>query len=271
MSVNIFGKTNVGSSQRVISGGVTLSQAINTFLRRDGKNAAAENINMDSHNLINVLNPINAQDAATKSYVDKHLPLAGGTLTGILEMSSNKISGVGDPSTDQDAATKHYVDTHISEAKENISVPCLSGYIPILEGNVSVTGFRVSSSAILGDTFQPYHAFNNLTDNGWATPGSGSLEIECPESVKIWKVALMALKGKTITKWEFEGSKNAREWRTLLHSKDKLYGTSSAVTYFSIPPSTTIDDYTFYRLTISSSISTEEIGIQYMQMYALSN
>jgi hypothetical protein len=70
MSVNIFGKTNAGSSQRVISGGVTLSQAINTFLRRDGKNAADANINMDSHNIINVLDPANAQDAATKNYVD---------------------------------------------------------------------------------------------------------------------------------------------------------------------------------------------------------
>ena len=50
----------------MISGGVTLSQTINTFLRRDGKYAAAENINMDSHNRINVLDPANAQDAAIK-------------------------------------------------------------------------------------------------------------------------------------------------------------------------------------------------------------
>ena len=128
--------------------------------------------------------------------------------------------------------------------------------------------------AVIGQSFKPYHAFNNLTDNGWATLGSGSITIECPEPVRIWRIALFAVKDKTITKWIFEGSKNAREWCILLQSKDKLYGTSSAVTFFSIPPfppSTTIDDYKFYRLTISSGAPDEKIGIRYMQMYALSN
>jgi len=111
MSVTIFGKTNAGSSQRVISGGVTLSQAINTFLRRDGKNAADANINMDSHNIINVLDPANAQDAATKHYVDNRaVSKSGDTMTGILNMNGQAITDLLDPADAQGAATKNYVD-----------------------------------------------------------------------------------------------------------------------------------------------------------------
>lgn len=75
MPVDKFGRTDVGNSQRVVSGGVTLSQVNNTFLRRDGENTATENIDMDSHKLVNLLDPDNNQDAATKNYVDTQVSL----------------------------------------------------------------------------------------------------------------------------------------------------------------------------------------------------
>jgi hypothetical protein len=39
------------------------------------------------------------------------LPLAGGTMTGSIAMGTNKITGLGDPTNAQDAATKNYIDT----------------------------------------------------------------------------------------------------------------------------------------------------------------
>ena len=66
MPVDIFGN----SSQKVVCEGITLAQAINAFLRRDGGNAATADINLNSHKITNVLNPTSAQDATTKSYVD---------------------------------------------------------------------------------------------------------------------------------------------------------------------------------------------------------
>ena len=39
MPVDKFGHTDSGSMQRVVAGGVTLTQANNTFLRLDGTNA----------------------------------------------------------------------------------------------------------------------------------------------------------------------------------------------------------------------------------------
>ena len=100
--------------------------------------------------IANVTNPTNAQDAATKNYVDTSvsalvdsapgaldtlnelaaainddasfsttitnsiatkLPLAGGTMSGAIAMGTSKITGLGDPTANQDGATKAYVDS----------------------------------------------------------------------------------------------------------------------------------------------------------------
>jgi hypothetical protein len=60
----------------VVSGGVTLAQATNAFLRCDGGNTVTSDMNLDSHKIINVLNPTSDQDAATKGYADNKTSLA---------------------------------------------------------------------------------------------------------------------------------------------------------------------------------------------------
>ena len=73
--MDIFGRTPITSSQRVVSGGVTITQATNAFLRRDGGNTATSDINLDSHKLTNVIDSADAQDVATKSYADNKTSL----------------------------------------------------------------------------------------------------------------------------------------------------------------------------------------------------
>jgi len=65
-----------------------------------------------------VADPVDAQDAATKNYVDTNDALkvnkAGDTMSGALAMGGNKITGLGAPSDASDATTKTYVDQSVS-------------------------------------------------------------------------------------------------------------------------------------------------------------
>jgi hypothetical protein len=47
----------------------------------------------------------------TNTLLDGKLSLTGGTMTGAIAMGTNKITGLGDPTNAQDAATKNYIDT----------------------------------------------------------------------------------------------------------------------------------------------------------------
>jgi hypothetical protein len=75
-------------------------------------------ITAGSQRITNVANPVNAQDAATKIYVDTADALkvakAGDSMTGALAMGTNKITGLGTPTVGTDATTKTYVDTFVA-------------------------------------------------------------------------------------------------------------------------------------------------------------
>lgn len=88
--------------------------------------------------ITSVANPVNAQDAATKTYVDTADALkvakAGDSMTGALAMGSNKITGLGTPTANADAATKLYVDT-----------VTLAGNVPDGDrGDITVSGVGTS-------------------------------------------------------------------------------------------------------------------------------
>src|SRR5688572_25334185 len=75
MPVDKFGHTDSGSMQRVVAGGVTLTQVNNTFARLDGTNALTGNLNLGG-NTIEGLSTTHTQyednDLTNKKYVNKH-------------------------------------------------------------------------------------------------------------------------------------------------------------------------------------------------------
>jgi len=133
-------------------------------------------IAMGTSKITGLGDPTLAQDAATKAYVDSEvsslvasapgaldtlnelaaaigddanfsttitnsiatkLPLAGGTMSGAIEMGTSKITGLGDPTLAQDAVTKTYTDT-ADNLKLNLSGGTMSGAIAM--GNSKITG-----------------------------------------------------------------------------------------------------------------------------------
>ena len=98
MPVDKFGRTQ--ESNNSIVDGVSLTFINNNFLRRDGTNTATGSINMTGNTLTKVSEPVNAQDVATKNYVDSSnggvdkVSKAGDTMTGDLNMGRNRIMNI---------------------------------------------------------------------------------------------------------------------------------------------------------------------------------
>lgn len=99
--------------------------------------------------------------SALKQYVDSTtgwvtiaitdaLPLAGGTMTGSINMGSNSITNLAAPSNDSDAATKDYVDTAI----ENIPDPMIFKGTVGTSGTVEWNALPAASSSNIGFTYK---------------------------------------------------------------------------------------------------------------------
>lgn len=97
-------------------------------------------INMGTHFVTNVIDPVNPQDASTKAYVDNHLanylPLAGSTMTGSINMGTFAITNAANPTSAQDLATKAYVDSVVT----NIKAPAKASTTANLAGYVYANG-----------------------------------------------------------------------------------------------------------------------------------
>lgn len=313
-----------------------------------GDNKMLGNINMDSRQIVNLLDPTGAQHAATKNYVDtkagERVAKAGDTMTGNLSLSvgtdtlrtlgcsdlsgskgfsvllgnvqnqiqcqlnqpvaiqatdgvvfrqgssniirfgravgdlrtdvfqdivmnQKYIADLHDPTSAQDAATKIYVD--------NSTKKCYSGYVPVLEANVSRLGFIASASSTVNSSYNPYGAFNNFNADGangsWVSSiATGWLQIQCPEPVKIWKVALKArfFAGRNITAWNIAGSTNGTTFTTLLTSTTTLSGSATTPSFFNISTTTA---YQYYRFNITASVGAVDTGVHAMQLYVFTD
>ena len=202
MTVDKFGR--MSDAGAVYTEGVSLRYINNNFLRRDGTNTATGSLNMTGNTLLNVSNPMNAQDVATKNYVDTNsssdkVSKSGDTMTGHLNMSGNLIIGlpttyppityIGDEATSwdqtvglvQDAASI-LVDksgdtmtgdldmsgnrvTNVPYAPANTSDAANAAYV--IQGDLDVeqkTVLRDGTQAMTGNLNMDDHFINNLTN-----------------------------------------------------------------------------------------------------------
>ena len=124
----------------------------------------------------------------------------------------------------------------------------------------------------MGPCFQAYEAFNNLkSDNSWATMiTAGWLIIQCPDQVRIWRVALKAksIAGKNITSWSISASHNGTTYETIFTSTSALLGAATKPSFVGID---NVAAYQYYRFNTLVSEGAPGVGVQYMQLYTVDN
>jgi hypothetical protein len=132
-------RTPVTGSDAATKAYVDASSVNANYLLVNGTNHMTGNLNFNNNNGINLLDPINPQDAATKNYVDTTSLAVNGSnsMSAALNMNTHLIDNVVDPIAPQDAATKNYVDT-------------IGGSFLKLDGSNSMTGnLNVPSNNVL--------------------------------------------------------------------------------------------------------------------------
>ena len=116
MSVDKFGRQSSGQSSSV-EPGASERYANNNFIRRDGSNDVEGEVSMNNHKLVNLSEPTEAQDAATRGYVknftrNNFLKLDGtNTMEGDLNANNHKIINLSDPVDDGDVINKRYLES----------------------------------------------------------------------------------------------------------------------------------------------------------------
>ncbi len=154
--------------------------ATGPFLELAGGTMAGA-IAMGAFGITGVLNPVLAQDAATKNYIDTEivalslggtgpfLQLAGGTMAGALDMGTNALRGVPDPVEGPDAANKNYVDTEITALNLTDTFVDVAG--DTMTGDL-IMNVGVQHSADAGLVSAPSYAFTGSLDGGMFHDGT---------------------------------------------------------------------------------------------------
>ena len=89
---------------------VSYEEVNENFLSRQEEFPMQTQLNMNHNSITNLKDPEFGGEAATKSYADKKLDLAGGTMTGSINMENNEITNLPTPTGNSNASTKKYVD-----------------------------------------------------------------------------------------------------------------------------------------------------------------
>ena len=114
MSVDKFGRQS-SSQSSAMAPGASVRYVNNNFIRRDGSNDIEGELSMNNHKLVNLSEPTEVQDAATRGYVknftrNNFLKIDGtNNMEGDLNVNNHKIINLSDPVDDGDVITKSYL------------------------------------------------------------------------------------------------------------------------------------------------------------------
>ena len=89
---------------------VSFEEVKENFLSTQETFAMATTLDMNHNKIINLKDPVDGKEPATKDYADKKLALTGGRMTSSINMGTHEITNLAEPTGNSNAATKRYVD-----------------------------------------------------------------------------------------------------------------------------------------------------------------
>ena len=164
MPVDKFGRM---SDTKTTDSGVSLTYINNNYVRSDGGTPLTGSLDMKGNIIYNVAEPVNAQDVATKVYVDniKGSGVIGrkiGDSVSIKEnmdfMGKQKIKNLPGPVNDHDAATKEYVDT-----KTELGDIDMEGKFTILNVKTPINDNHITDKKYVDESLASH--FTDINDN----------------------------------------------------------------------------------------------------------
>jgi hypothetical protein len=171
-------------------------------------------------------------------------------------MSGNSIKNLRDPVMDKDAVTKLYVDTLC--VKNNV------GYVPNLITNAkNKVGFTVKASSEVGLNLA-FNVFSIIGEWLSQTDTSFWIQVECPEAVRIHKIALRSVSTGIIKNWLLQAANFDDNWQTLF----EIYADSIDHTQITSIDVDSYRKYSKYRIFINE-IEGEQGGLSYWQLYTV--
>ena len=108
---------------------VSFEEVNENFLSRQEEFPMQTQLNMNHNSITNLKDPEFGGEAATKSYADKKLDLAGGTMTGNLDMGTKNIRNLGYPIGSTDAVSANFVQNLLTNNYLHYGGGTMSGQI----------------------------------------------------------------------------------------------------------------------------------------------
>lgn len=170
----IFQKLDNGDSTNFSTMLTSSTGMLKNFSNHD---PSTVDIDLGTHKLINVVDPTNPQDAATKAYVDAqshmNLDFSNHTPSAVdIDLGTHKLINVVDPTAAQDAATKAYVDGEISTHTHD-AADVVSG--SFADARISQTSVTQHQAAIDHDALLNFVANEHIDHSTVSITGSDSL------------------------------------------------------------------------------------------------
>src|SRR6218665_1498936 len=256
MPVDKFGRTDSDSTQRIVSGGVTLSQANSTFLRRDGSSTIDGDLNMNGKSIRWLSNtPILRNDEAVSWAKAVSL---------VIDATTNN-SQI--PTSDHNLTNKKYVVDRIV-AQYVTATPTMTSNETTINGFTYVAS---ESEYHTGDTvtFEPWKAFQNTNryPMSWITDATAHVWIQMKYPIPLsmsgfYTIIVHNRSDSYVTSWKVQASNDGNTFIDIT-TPNTFISDDLVLNKFTFPPS---GNYSYWRFhIISSGNLEEEAGIAMLQ------